>query len=249
MFSFLAAYEHLRQSGFIELPHRTTLNQYTGFASSGSGFIPEIIERMVHDIKIETLKEHERQVVIMFDEMKVKKDLVYCPSSGQIRGFTEVGDINEELTEFDRSFNRKNLKPKDLATHVICLMVGGLLKRFTFPLAYFSTAGFNSDQLYPIVWKAIGIAETNDLEVVALVCDGASPNRRFFKMHQQFDDANLSEDGVVFWTRNRYDEDRKINFFSDPRHLIKTIRNNLENSGSHSFTKNLTVSNKFLITH
>ena len=46
------AYEHLRRSGFIELPHRTTLNKYTGFASSGSGFNVEIIQRLCEDSNI-----------------------------------------------------------------------------------------------------------------------------------------------------------------------------------------------------
>ena len=52
----------------------------------------------------------------------------------------------------------------------------------------------------------------------------------------------MSEEGVVYWVTNRYDFSRKIFFFSDPLHLIKTIRNNFENSGGHSYTRNHMVS-------
>ncbi|XP_047145625.1 uncharacterized protein LOC124818645 [Hydra vulgaris] len=221
-----AAYEHIRNSGFIELPHRTTLNQYTDFASSKSGFVPEIVSRLCLDLKIETLKDHERQTIIMFDEMKIKQNLIFCSTSGELRGFTELGDMNEELNEFDRCFSLETQKTKDLASHILCVMVGGLLKRFAYPLAYFCTAGLLSDQLFPIIWKAVRISETIGLEVVAVVSDGASMNRRFFKLHELADGSNVSLDGVVYWIYNRYDMDRKIFFFSDPPHLLKTLRNN-----------------------
>ena len=88
---FIGAYEHLRHSGFIELPHRTTLNQYTGFTSSGTGFQPEIIERLCEDLNIKELHQQEKQSILMFDEMKIKSGLVYSKSSGGIIGFTELG--------------------------------------------------------------------------------------------------------------------------------------------------------------
>nr|XP_047145626.1 uncharacterized protein LOC124818645 isoform X2 [Hydra vulgaris] len=136
------------------------------------------------------------------------------------------GDMNEELNEFDRCFSLETQKTKDLASHILCVMVGGLLKRFAYPLAYFCTAGLLSDQLFPIIWKAVRISETIGLEVVAVVSDGASMNRRFFKLHELADGSNVSLDGVVYWIYNRYDMDRKIFFFSDPPHLLKTLRNN-----------------------
>ena len=73
MFSYLVsgAYENLR-SGFIELPHRTTLNKCTGFAFSGGGFNVEIIKRLCEDSDITNMKGHEKQVVLLFDERMIK---------------------------------------------------------------------------------------------------------------------------------------------------------------------------------
>ena len=78
------AYEHLRRSGFIELPHRTTLNKYTGFASSGSGFNVEIIKRLCEDSDITSMKRYEKRVILLFDEMKIKSGLVYSKSSAEL---------------------------------------------------------------------------------------------------------------------------------------------------------------------
>ena len=116
MFSHLVsgAYEHLRRSGFIELPHRTTLNKYTGFASSGSGFNVEIIKRLCEDSDITNMKRHEKQVILLFEELKIKSGLVYSKSSGRVFGFTELGDMNDEMNEFERRMTDN--KPKELAT-------------------------------------------------------------------------------------------------------------------------------------
>lgn len=240
--NILAAYEHLRDSGFIELPHRTTLNQYTSFTSSGTGFNPDIIKRFCEDLEIEKLKKYEKQTNLLFDEIKIKSGLVYSKSSGRVVGFTEMGDINEELDQFDREFEQDVPKTKELATYVLAFMARGLLKRFQYPIGYFSSRGFTSDQLFPVAWRAIRILESIGLEVVSVVCDGASPNRRFFKLHALDEGLNTSIDGVVYWVPNRYDPSRKVFFISDPPHLIKTLRNNLENSHSHNHTKNLMVS-------
>lgn len=245
-FLYLGTYEHLRRGGFLKLPHRTTLNQYTGFTEIGTGFNPDILEQFIKEIDFDNMEEYQKNITIIFDEMKIKSNLVFSRNSGKLIGFTELGSINEELAAFGESVISEK-KPKDLATHVLSFMARGLSKRFNYPIGYFASVGFDSDQLYPCVWEAIENMESLGLKVRALTCDGASPNRRFFKIHQLFDDENVSEDGVVFWTHNRFDSSRKIYFFSDPPHLVKTLRNNLENSHGNRNTRNLIVSFYILI--
>ena len=54
--------------------------------------------------------------------------------------------------------------------------------------------------------------------------DGASVNRKLFRMHTQ------EKGEIVHKTVNVYsDEARVLFFFSDPPHLLKTIRNAVEN--------------------
>ena len=40
--------------------------------------------------------------------MKIKSGLVYSKSSGTVIGFTELGNTNEELNEFDHAINSVN---------------------------------------------------------------------------------------------------------------------------------------------
>ena len=81
-------------------------------------------------------------------------------------------------------------------------------------------------------------------KVDALVSDGASPNRIFYRIYKLADGSNLSEDGVVYRMWNRFDKGSKIYLFCDVPHLMKTLRNNIENSHGHNNTRNLMVSMK-----
>ena len=104
-----------------------------------------------------------------------------------------------------------------------------LAKNFKFSFAYFGTNGMNAYQIMTLFWDTVSILElTCKLPVIFAVCDGASPNRKFFKMHEYMDDA-LSE--VVYRSINMFgEEDRYIYFFADPPHLMKTSRNCIHHS-------------------
>ena len=57
---------------------------------------------------------------------------------------------------------------------------------------------------------------------MACTADGAAPNWKFFKMHQQVG----AKDGVVYKTTYVYSPERRpLYFISDVLHLIKTVRN------------------------
>ena len=61
------------------------------------------------------------------------------------------------------------------------------------------------------------------LQVISSTSDKASPNQKLYRMHGN---------GAVHETANVYasDDERPLFFLSDPPHLVKTLRNNLENS-------------------
>ena len=63
--------------------------------------------------------------------------------------------------------------------------------------------GFKSDQIYHCAWEAIRILEAVGLKVRAVVADGASPNRRFIRLHNMIDNGNM-EDVVIYWTWNEW---------------------------------------------
>ena len=98
-------------------------------------------------------------------------------------------------------------------------MVRGLLFKLEFPFAHFATRNVTADIMFPIVWEAVRILEGLGLKVLCITADGASQNRKFFRMHDK-------KAGIVYKTPNLFSADERLLFFiADPPHLIKTVRN------------------------
>ena len=69
---------------------------------------------------------------------------------------------------------------------------------------------------------------------MAITCDGAAHNRRFYKMHF------LRRSSLTYKIKNILsDDDRDIYFMFDTPHLMKTTRNCWSNSFGHSHSRML----------
>ena len=216
-----SAYHALRTSGFIKLPSERTLRDYVHYFSNKPGFQPEVLGQLLKEANLQALPPSRRFVALILDEMKIKEGLVYNKYSGEIIGFTHLGDINDELMKLEQDGDHP-----PVATHVLALMVRGLLFKLEFPYAHFATRSVTADAIFPIMWEAVRILEGAGLKVLCITADGASPNRKFFRMHDK-------KASIVYKTRNPFSEDQRWLFFiADPPHLIKTVRN----CWSHSAT-------------
>ncbi|XP_006824310.1 uncharacterized protein LOC102805032, partial [Saccoglossus kowalevskii] len=92
-----------------------------------------------------------------------------------------------------------------------------------------------------------GLEVTCNLKVMVSTSDGASWNRKFYRMHRV---KGAPRDVVVFKTRNLWsDDERFIYFVSDVPHLIKTTRNCWANSEAHRKTRSLWNGNPILWRH
>ena len=220
-----SAYDEIRETfkdgGMLELPSRRTLRNYRNAVTPQCGFNPDIIEELIYICR--DFKGVQRYVVLLLDEMKVQDNLVWNKYSGDLIGFVDLGDPQT---------NYGTLQETDaVATHILAFMLRGIQTSLKFILAYFATTSITGYQLFPIFWRAIGLLETKvKLPVIATVCDGASPNRNFFGMHEDLDGKGSASH--TYRTVNLFSMDRYIFFFSDPPHLVKTSRNCLHNSGS-----------------
>lgn len=96
-----AAYNLIRQSGFLSLPSVVTINKYFHFSKAEAGFIPAIVQRVVNEISAPPGDKREN-VTLVLDEMKVKSGLVFSGSSGKVVGFTDTGSLNNMLDDFER---------------------------------------------------------------------------------------------------------------------------------------------------
>ena len=169
---------------------------------------------------ISVQKDRSYHVALILDEMYVKEDLVYNKHSGAFIGFHDLGNINEHL-QFQASLEDESSDTNEhLAKTMLVLMVRGLLSGLEFPYVQFPCATMTGDLLFDPLWKAITLIERCGLNVLAVTADGASPNRRLFKIH------NPSSSDTSHKVKNPYSTDgRDLFFLSDPPHLLKIMRN------------------------
>ena len=101
-----SAYHAMRTSGFLKLPSERTLKDYVHYFSNRPGFQKEVHQQLLDEAKIESLPENQRFVSLILDEMKIKEGLVYNKHSGEMIGFTHLGDINNELMKLEQGNER-----------------------------------------------------------------------------------------------------------------------------------------------
>ncbi|KAJ8025305.1 Transposable element P transposase [Holothuria leucospilota] len=221
-----SCYEELRNSKVLTLPSQRTLRDYRNWIKPSPGFNEDVILDLIE--KTENYFDVQRYVVLLIDEMKLKANLVFDKNTGELIGFTDLGDpeINYSTME----------KVDQLATHAMVFMLRGVCTELKYSFAFFGSDGVSAIQLFPLFWEAVCILEcTCNLWVIAVTSDGASPNRRFYNMHN----AMVGDDSrsVTYCTQNLYSPHRSIYFFSDAPHLIKTARNCLYQSGCGNNTR------------
>ena len=233
-----SAYQTLRESKVICLPCERTLRDYTTVAHPDVGFRQDTLD----DIQLQSQEwnnEIQRYVVLSFDEMSIKDDLVFDSVSGELVGFANLGD---NMNIFQS--NRESQLTDRVARTVLVFMVNGIASPLKCSLAYFATRSCTGRMLFSLAWKAIGYLDCYvGLKVIAIVSNKASANQSFHKMHP------INKNGVSYKANNPFatDEKRDVFFFSDAPHLVKTLRNNLANSGSGLNTRLLWNNSYYLL--
>ena len=180
--------------------------------------------QLAHAAQVDQVDEFKKCVCIVMGEMYVKENLVYNKNSGKLIGFCDLGDINNHLLHFQNSLEGgRETAEQTLAKTMFVIMVRGLFTRLQYPYVQFPcTTKMSGDMLYDLVWEAVYRLERLTLKVIAITADGASINRRFFKLHS----TSSTPEAIVHKARNLHSRDsRDIYFFSDVPHLIKTVRN------------------------
>lgn len=152
------AYEALRDSGFVQLPSMRTLDDYSLYIESRLGFQPDVAKMLKEECTKKDMYtvEHRSFVGVLFDEVKIKEDLVYDKHSGEIVVYVNVGEISNQLYELEKVIQKKT---PAVAKCILVIMVRGVTSDLKFPFAAFATVGITADFLYPIIWKAISILE------------------------------------------------------------------------------------------
>ena len=217
------AYELLRSSGCIQLPSQRTLRDYTYYIKSQVDFCSEV-DRAIIDAA-DLGKPHNKYVTLVMDEIFIKSDLVYDKHDGSLIGFVNIGDINNQILEFETMLESGGTANPPLAATMMMFIVRGLLHKFNYPYAQFTCRkGVAGDLVFDPIWEAVARLERIGFCVLALCCDGASSNRKLWKLHSKGNKL-LHKIPNIYASEGK----RFLYFISDPPHLLKTIRNSWYN--------------------
>ena len=117
-----SAYDTLRR--VLMLLCGRILRDYTHYIKEGIGIQPEVTQQFLTAIKYDTLEDHQKNVSVIFDEMKVKEDLVYNKHQYKVVGFGDVGAINNTLQMYEQTLTdpHQSMQPV-IAKHMLVFMV------------------------------------------------------------------------------------------------------------------------------
>ena len=107
-----SVYKTLRSSGCLSLPSQRTLRDYTHYTSTTIWFSDEVDKQLIATADMPDLQEYQKAVGVVLDEMHIRERLVYDEHSGALAGFTDLGDVNNILSDFDRSLSEETQTPQ-----------------------------------------------------------------------------------------------------------------------------------------
>ena len=87
----------------------------------------------------EVTKEYfdvERYVILLFDEMKVKSNLVFDKHTGELKSYLDLGCVENDFSTLGREIDC-------LATHALVFYLRGVVTNLKYSLGYFATYQYN----------------------------------------------------------------------------------------------------------
>ena len=216
------AYETLRKSGVLLLPSSRTLRDYRHLSRTSSPGFDTTADKQLLDLLRQSKPKHlAKYVFILIDEVYVKEGLVYNKSTGSLIGFADLGGTLQQINDYEERLSSGN-QSRPLAKTMMVFMVRGVFCDISFPFAQFPMSSAQAHDVFPLLWQVIDRLELNDIHVLGVTADGVSVNRKVFQMHGSSPRTHKCIN--LYSSEGRY-----IYFFSDPPHLLKTIRNAMYN--------------------
>ena len=118
----------------IKLPSDRTLRDYTHVYDPRLGFQVDVDKQVCNEFKVDEVAEWQKYVGLVFDEMKVKEGIVYNKNSGEIIGYVNLGEVTNQLLEFERKCASELSDDHyflPIAKYISCFMVRGIFQHFS----------------------------------------------------------------------------------------------------------------------
>ena len=194
------AYVFLRDKKKIPLPCVTLIRQWINDLNLTTGISPEFFETL--KTKAGTMSKRERQCVLMWDEMSIKRLLEYNRKDDFVEGFQDLGHLG---------------RSDQVANYALVFMLRGLTSTWKQPIAFYVSRGnVDGNDLTALIKQVVNAVFDAGLIVRSMVCDQGSPNRKAIAV------LGITEEKPFTDISGH-----KIFFNFDVPHLVKSIRNNL----------------------
>lgn len=201
------AYEYVRETFALALPHQSTLRTWYSAINGEPGFTQEAFEALKR--KVEEANTSQKQVVcsLMIDEMAIRKHLEW--DGERYRGFVDMGIGMDDDSQ-------------PVATEALVFLVVALDASWKVPCAYFLINSLTGPERANIV--KVCLQKLHDIGVLipALVCDGLRANISMFEALG----AHMRPP-IVSCFGHPSNSDFKVHIILDACHMLKLLRNTL----------------------
>ena len=90
--------------------------------------------------------------MLLFDEMYVKQGLVYEESTRALFGFTDLGEVNNQLIDFEQSLSSDGTGlQRPLAKTMLVFMFKGLFTNIAMPYAQLPACSLKGLDMFPLL--------------------------------------------------------------------------------------------------
>lgn len=223
---------------YVTLPSERMLFDYSHVSESTEGICCNTIEDISKKIVETGMEEFQTYHSLYYDEVYISQNIVFNKHTGKMTGYCNLSNADKELQEIEQLLASESDQQvidetPPVATKILAFMVKGTASGICEVVASFPVNNLTKEDLFHKHWSVVEACETAGIKIICSVGDGCPINRAFVDMHCP---NTKTKSGVVYDTLNPCN-DREFYFFSDPPHLLKTIRNNFM-SKARTLTKN-----------
>ena len=203
-------YQFVRGLGY-PLPSYRTLCDRVQHAEFHPGIQYDIVSWLSD--KIQGMRDQEKDVVLMLDEMQVSKQLEYDKGLNKFLGLVS-NDVMLPTASSSSSV--------PLASHALVYMIRGITSNWKQVVAYYLTGvSVSGDVLWKLTKNLVQLLGNKGINVRAVVSDMGAANKGMWKSAG----VKVNRDTVKSSVQHPFYLQQDLYFFADVPHLLKNIRN------------------------
>lgn len=205
-FYSLKAYNYVRKTFQLALPHPSTLRTWYRGLNRQPGFTDEAFSALSLRVQEERIKSQRVVCSLMFDEMAIRKHVEW--DGTKFVGYVDVGSgIDSDSVP--------------VAGEALVMMAVSLNSNWKLPCGYFLIAGMSGEERANLVKQCLLKLHDIGVLVASVTCDGPSCN---FSMMEKLG-VKLNPPSITSYFPHPADPSLRVNIILDACHMLKLVRN------------------------